>query len=520
MAPSLYLFLFLLIFNSGNRVASKSKVRSFPEGFLFGASTSAYQVEGGAFDDGKGLSIWDVTSHEKTSPIQDGSTGDVSANSYHFYKQDVEIMKDLGLDFYKFSISWPRILPDGFANNVNKAGIDYYNNLIDEMLNNSIKPFVTMYHWDLPQQLQKIGGWTNPYIADWFKDYASVLFENFGDRVKHWITINGPSEICYGGYGSDLLAPMLNMTGIADYACAKNVLLAHANAYHLYDEMFREHQNGTIGIALNFTWFEPTSDNPDDHQAARDARQFLFGQYAHPIFTKEGDFPEEFKRKIAGKSAEQSFKRSRLPELSATEVTAIRGSADFLGINSYTTKMVYRDASIEGMYPVPSYMDDMGVVIVKDSMWPQSQTDWLQEVPWGFYKMLREVNRLYDNPLVYITENGWSTAGGLLDEDRIRYLRNYLSALLDAIDAGCNVQGYSVWSMIDAFEWRDGYNAKFGLYEVDFSNEDRSRTPRKSAFIYKEIIKSKSLDPHYEPEVYLEEVPENEEKKDDYVYNK
>lgn len=183
-------------------------------------------------------------------------------------------MKELGLDFYRFSLSWTRILPNGFADKINEAGIDYYNNLINEILKNNIKPFLTIYHWDLPQKLQNLGGWTNPHVVDWFADYANVLFDKFGDRVQYWITINEPKQICYEGYGSDLKAPILNMTGIGDYLCAKNVLLAHAKAYHLYDKFYRKKQNGTIGISISCTWYEPASDTIDDHQAAKDARQF------------------------------------------------------------------------------------------------------------------------------------------------------------------------------------------------------------------------------------------------------
>lgn len=183
-------------------------------------------------------------------------------------------MKELGLDFYRFSISWSRILPKGYSYDINQAGIDYYNNLINEMIKNGIVPFVTIYHWDLPEELQKMGGWANFAIVDWFADYAKVLFDNFGDRVKYWITINEPKQICYEGYGSDLKAPLLNVSGIAEYLCAKNILLAHAEAYHLYNEEYRKKQGGRIGISISCSWYEPASDSIEDHQAAQDARQF------------------------------------------------------------------------------------------------------------------------------------------------------------------------------------------------------------------------------------------------------
>ncbi|CAH0597898.1 unnamed protein product [Chrysodeixis includens] len=384
-------------------------------------------------------------------------------------------------------------------------GVEYYSNVIKELLLRNVTPVVTLYHWDLPSKLQRLGGWANPTIVTWYTDYAKIVFNKFSDKVKHWVTFNDPKAICYGGYGSEITAPFLNMSGIGEYLCSRNVLLAHANVYHLYDEHYRKLHNGTVGISINFVWYEPASDTMDDYSAAVDARQFEWGQYAHPIFSKGGDYPQEIKKNIAYKSAEQGFARSRLAQLTAKDVLFIRGSADFLGVNTYTTKLAYRDASLEGMYAVPSFMDDMGAVLVKDPTWTQSQSSWLQEVPWGFFKLLVEIKKLYDNPPVYVLENGWSTEGGLLDEDRINYLRTYLNALLDALDVGCDVKGYSVWSLIDSFEWKQGYLDKYGLYEVDFSSPDKTRTPRKSAFIYKEIAKSKTLDPHFEPEKFIVE---------------
>ncbi|XP_063389576.1 myrosinase 1-like [Cydia fagiglandana] len=497
----------LLLISWTHHASSKGDIRKFPPGFQFGAATAAYQVEGAWDEDGKGVSIWDVATHMDPSPIEDQSTGDIASDSYHHYKRDVQMAKELGLDFYRFSISWTRILPNGFPNKINTLGINYYNKLINALLDNNIQPLVTMYHWDLPANLQQLGGWTNPLVATWFHDYAKILFKKFGDRVKRWITINEPKQICYEGYGSDGKAPFLNATGVGEYICSKNVLLAHAKVYHLYHDTYRTMQNGTIGISISCTWYEPNTDTLEDDQAAFDARQFDWGQYAHPIFSKEGDYPQELKHNVAYKSAEQGFVRSRLPELSAKEVAYIRGSADFFGVNSYTTKMAYRDASLDGMYATPSYMDDMGVVLVKDQSWTQSQSSWLQMVPWGFYKILIDIKNQYDNPTVVITENGWSTGRGLLDDTRIQYLRSYLNMVLDAIDEGCDIQGYTAWSLMDNFEWKHGYKEKFGLYEVDFQSNDRIRTPRKSAFIYKEIIKARALDPNYEPDRLPELAP-------------
>lgn len=221
---------------------------------------------------GKTESIWDVLTHSRRGLVKDGSDGDVADNSYYLYKRDVEMSRELGADFYRFSVSWPRILPTSFPDKINKAGVAYYNNLINELLKYNIKPVVTIYHWDLPQKLQELGGWVNPYIVNWFADYARILFQLFGDRVKHWVTINEPQQICHYGYGDTILAPALNSTGVAEYMCSKNLLLAHAKAYHIYDKEFRAQQKGLIFIAINAIYAEPLSKN--QYLAAQDANQF------------------------------------------------------------------------------------------------------------------------------------------------------------------------------------------------------------------------------------------------------
>lgn len=208
------------------------------------------------------------------SPIVDNSTGDIAADSYHNYLRDVEMMRELGLDIYRFSLSWSRILPSGFANQVNQAGVDYYNNLINEMIKYNIEPVVTIYHWDLPQPLQDLGGFANPLFPQWFEDYARVVFENFGDKVRKWITFNEPREICFAGYGYTSLAPMLNATGVGEYLCAKHLVLGHARAYYLYQNKFkRAEQNGQVGITISVNWFGAHTDSAEDEFAAEIKRQ-------------------------------------------------------------------------------------------------------------------------------------------------------------------------------------------------------------------------------------------------------
>ncbi|XP_072937019.1 myrosinase 1-like [Epargyreus clarus] len=416
------------------------------------------------------------------------------------------MMRELGLDFYRFSLSWARILPTSFPDKINQAGVDYYNNLINEMLKYNIEPMITLYHWDLPQKLQDMGGWTNPHIVDWFTDYARTVFELFGDRVTYWITINEPREVCYQGYAGKSLAPLLNISGYAEYICAKNLLLAHANVYHLYNNEFKAEQGAKIGITLSARWYEPESE--EHVEAAEDTIQFEWGEYSHPIFSETGDFPPSMKARIAAKSVEQGFLKSRLPEFTPEEVEFVRGSSDFFGINHYTTSIVYRNASVFGVHPSPSYYDDLDVLMYQLSEWDSGASTWLKIVPWGFYKLLTKIRTDFNNPPVFITENGMSTFGGLDDDNRVGYYRAYLDAMLDAIDEGSNVQVYTAWSLMDNFEWLAGYSERFGLYEVDYESPERTRTPRKSAFVYKEIIRARALDPYYEPDTTVMTIDE------------
>ncbi|XP_028030232.1 myrosinase 1-like [Bombyx mandarina] len=482
--------------------------REFPRGFSFGAATASYQIEGAWNVDGKTENIWDRACHKVPSPVADNSTGDIANDSYKLYKRDVEMIRELGVDYYRFSVSWTRILPTSFPDYINEAGVAYYNNLIDELLKYNIEPMLTIYHWDLPQKLQDMGGWTNPYIIDWYADYARVLFQKFGDRVKNWITINEPKEICFQGYAIGTLAPAYTMSGVADYLCGKNVLLAHAKAYHIYDKEFRPTQNGNISITISCQWYEPESDREEDINAANEMILFECGQYGHPIFTDSGDYPEIVKQRVAAKSAEQGFLRSRFPELSAEEVQYIRGTSDFFGLNHYSTFLTYRNESVVGYYEIPSYNDDVGVLFYDKDEWSIGTHNRIKTTPWGFYKLLRQISNFYNNVPIIITENGFATLTGFEDNDRITHMRLYLNALLDAIKDGSDIRMYTPWSLMDNFEWMSGYTQRFGLYEVDYDSPELTRTPRKSAFIFKEIVKSRTLDFDYEPESYVMTIDE------------
>ncbi|XP_053601049.1 myrosinase 1-like [Plodia interpunctella] len=475
--------------------------RRFPDDFLFGTATASYQIEGGWNADDKGESIWDYMTHNHPHVIKDSSNGDIAADSYNNYKRDVEMMRELGLDAYRFSVAWSRILPDGFSNRVSEAGVAFYNKYIDEMLKYGITPMVTLYHWDLPQKLQDLGGFANPLFPEWFEEYARVVYESFGDRVKHWITFNEPREICYEGYGAATKAPILNATGIGNYLCAKYLVLAHARAYHLYNNQYKASQGGECGITISVNWFESLTDSEEDEFAAEIRRQAEWGQYAEPIFSAQGGFPKEFAERVAQKSAEQGYPWSRMPDFTEEEKQYVRGASDFFGVNHYTAYLISATEHIS-QYVVPSLMDDAGVGSYVPEEWPQSASSWLTQGPNSILKVLTHLKEKYNDPKFYITENGWSSppSSGLLDDDRIRYYRAALENCLDAIDAGVRLQGYMAWSLMDNFEWMEGLTERFGLYQVDFEDPARPRTPRKSAFVYKQIIKTRVIDHSYEPD--------------------
>ncbi|KAJ9579873.1 hypothetical protein L9F63_004475, partial [Diploptera punctata] len=455
-----------------------------------------YENQGGccADDDGKGWNIWDTLTHQRPDYIFDKSNGDVACDSYHKYKEDIQLLKQLGVNFYRFSISWARILPKGYANYINKYGIDYYNNLINELLANSIQPMVTMYHWDLPEELQDIGGWPNIKLADYFEDYARLLFTHFGDRVKLWITFNEPASFV-GGYGSTghlPSAPAIYQPGIADYLAAHTVIHAHAKVYHMYYREFKKQQKGKIGITLNAPACKPDNSSINDEEACERLMQFNLGYYAHPIFSKEGDYPDVMKERITKNSKEEGYPASRLPTFSKREIKHIRGTYDFFGMNVYTGVLA-KDGE---MGPIPSLLRDGGVKVSQDPTWPSSASAWLKVVPWSMRAVLNWISKEYNNPTVIVTENGFSDHGELNDTARIKYYISYLKEMLKAIhEDGCNVIGYAAWILLDNFEWNRGYTEKFGLYHVDFNDPTRPRTEKQSARIYREIIKTRKIPP-------------------------
>ncbi|NWY48330.1 LPH hydrolase, partial [Sylvia atricapilla] len=481
----------------------------FPENFLWSVATAAYQIEGGWRADGKGLSIWDKYSHTPLR-IGDDATGDVACDSYHKIEEDVEMLKSLKVSHYRFSISWSRVLPDGTTRYINEKGLNYYERLIDALLAANIKPQVTLYHWDLPQALQDVGGWENDTIVQRFKEYAEVIFQRLGDKVKFWITLNEPYNTAYLGYGVGTAAPGVSVRpGRAPYAVGHNLIKAHAEVWHLYNETYRARQGGLISITINSDWAEPRNPHSqEDIEAARRFMQFFLGWFAHPIF-KNGDYSEVMKRRVRERSLAQGLSKSRLPEFTESEKQRIKGTYDYFGLNHYTTVLAYNLNYPKG---VMSYDSDRGVATVTDRSWLSSGSLWLKVTPFGFRKILRWIKEEYNDPPIYVTENGVSERGAFEFNDtwRMHYYRSYINEALKAVVLdGVDLRGYTAWTLMDNLEWAVGFAEKFGLYHVNFSDPALPRRPKASAKYYSQIINCNGFpDPATGPHPCLEQEPE------------
>ncbi|KAF7284531.1 hypothetical protein GWI33_022117 [Rhynchophorus ferrugineus] len=464
--------------------------KKFPESFQFGAATAAYQIEGAWNEDGKGESMWDRFVHEDPTRIKDGQNGDVACDSYHKWREDIELLKELGVTLYRFSISWPRILPDGTPSQINQAGIDYYRTFIKALKEAGIEPMVTLYHWDLPQHLAELGGWLNEEIADYFGDYARIAFRSFGEDVKLWATINEPKTTCMNGYGSGEMAPGLKLLADGVYQCAKVQLLAHAKAYHIYHDEFAAQQGGKISIVIDATYNEPASDSDLDKFGAELETEFNLGWYANPVYI--GDWPELMKTRIANRSQLEGYSFSRLAEFTPEEVQYVKGTFDYFALNMYTSLV----AHYSGDFGIgePSYYLDKGTSTSYGADWTPSIASWLYSYPPGMRKLLNLVWTKYNPSSIYVTENGWATDTSLNDQGRIDYLQAYLSNLLEAIlEDGVNVAGYTTWSLLDNFEWAQGYTQRFGIISVDFDSPNRTRTFKDSGRWYQKVVATRCL---------------------------
>ncbi|XP_061162617.1 lactase/phlorizin hydrolase-like, partial [Saccostrea echinata] len=467
----------------------------FPDDFIWSAATAAYQVEGAWNEDGRGPSIWDTFSHLPGRTLN-GDTGDITCDSYHNYLRDVEMLKELGVSHYRFSISWSRIFPLGTDEMFNPRGAAYYHRLIDALKASGIKPMVTLYHWDLPQALENEGGWLNKTTVDHFVKYANYCFNEYGSKVKHWITFNEPWVVAWLGYGGGNMAPGLNEPAEKPYIAAHNIIRAHGHTYQIYKKDYKRSQKGQVGITLNIGWAQPKNTSDPTHRAASDrAVQFELGWFAHPILLN-GDYPQVMKDQIGNKSQAQGYSHSRLPTFTKEDKAAITGSADFLGMNHYTTSLV---SPIKIPPEVKSYDADKDVRSEADPSWARSGSEWLKVVPYGMRMILNWIKKQYPKTPVIITENGVSdNNGSLVDTWRINYYRLYINEVLKAIHLdGCNVKGYTAWSLMDNFEWPRGFSEKFGLYNVNFTDPKRTRTPKASARFYKQLIQENGFQPGY-----------------------
>ncbi|KAL5277649.1 LCT family protein [Megaselia abdita] len=431
----------------------KAEQLKIPENFSIGVATSAYQIEGGWNEDGKGESIWDTFIHNFPDKIKDKSNGDIACDSYHKFDKDLHALINLKVNHYRFSISWNRILSNGLNSTFNKKGVEYYNYVIDKLIEHKITPMVTMFHFDMPNEFMKSGGMTNPKFLIFFETYSELLFQLFGDRVKTWITFNEASIYCMFGYGLGIHAPGIKESGVKDYLCIHNLLKAHAVTYKMYSKKFYKIQKGRVGIAIeSFFYFSKSNDS----LAVYRAFQYGLGIVAHPIFSKTGGYPEVVVEEISKKSILENRNESRLPHLSDYWKNLIRGSADFLALNYYTSRYIEED--ISPTWPNPSNERDIGLKFSVDPSWKRSTvTFWIYSVPKGLENLLKFIRDEYDNVEVIITENGWSDDGDLNDNDRVEYLGSHLEAILNAIEDGCNVTGYTAWSLMDNFEWASGY---------------------------------------------------------------
>ncbi|KAM7380819.1 hypothetical protein PAMP_004091 [Pampus punctatissimus] len=461
---------------------------TFPQGFSWGASSSAYQIEGGWNADGKGLSVWDSFTN-KSGSIPANANGKVACDSYHRLEEDLYMLRALRVKSYRFSLSWSRIFPDGQRTSLNQKGVDYYNRLIDGLLSYNITPMVTIYHWDLPEALQDLGGWDNVDMIDIFNDFCDFCFATFGDRVKFWMTFNQPHTIAWSGYGLGQIPPNVKKPGTAPYKVAHNLIKAHAKAYHTYDDKYRKSQGGLVSIALNADWIEPKDVNvPREVTAADRALQFQLGWFAHPIF-KNGDYPDAMKWQVGNKSELQQLSESRLPSFTEDEKSYIKGTADMFCVNHYTTKIVSH-ATLRLNTQSYEYDQDLSEAEEGDS--PTTAISNQRAVAWGLRRLLNWVKEEYGDPEIYITENGVATDSKTTWDDsaRVFYYKTYIDEALKASDLdGVNVKGYIATSLMDSFEWLNGYKVGFGLHHVDFTNPNRPRTPKYSAHFYQQVIK-------------------------------
>ena len=438
---------------------------SFPSNFLWGAATCAYQIEGAWDEDGRGESIWDRFSHTPGNII-DGSNGDVACDHYHRWPEDIALMKSLGLRAYRFSIAWPRVLPDG-RGRVNQAGLDFYRRLVDGLLAADITPFATLYHWDLPQVLQDAGGWPARATAEAFVEYADVVSAALGDRVTNWITHNEPWCISFLSHLLGVHAPG-QRDPLAALRAAHHVLLSHGWAVPV---IRANSPAAEVGITLNFEWIDPACRSAADARAARESDGRFNRWFLDPLYGRH--YPADA---VAGFAPALP---NGLDFVLPGDLEAIAAPTDFLGVNYYTRRVARDEATADNL-PQEIFAD-------------RARTDigW-EEYPEGLYYLLNRLHFEYRPPKLYITENGASfndgpdAAGRVVDTRRVNYLRDHFRAAHRAMNNGVPLAGYFVWSLMDNFEWAEGYSQRFGIVWVDY--ETQQRVVKDSGHWYQDVI--------------------------------
>ncbi|KAL8542382.1 hypothetical protein ACS0TY_003303 [Phlomoides rotata] len=468
----------------------------FPPGFVFGAASAAYQVEGAVSEGGRGPSIWDTYTHKFPEKIADKSNGDVANDFYHLYKEDVKLIKYLGLDAFRMSISWSRILPRGtLKGGVNKEGIAFYNNVFNELLAKGITPFVTIFHWDLPQALEdKYNGFLSPLVVDDFVDFANICFKEFGDRIKYWITVNEPFTFINGGYDGGFIGNLApgrcsgcpqGNSATEPYIAGHHLLLCHAATVKLYKDKYQATQKGEIGITIVTHWFVPRTNTHADHQAAQRALDFVYGWFLHPVVY--GEYPKIM----------QSLVGNRLPKFTAAQSEMLKGSYDFLGVNYYTGNYAAHLSSRNG--PVTSTSDQMCNLTTDINGVPIGNPTGIPiffNYAKGLANLLVYTKKYYKNPTIYITENGIgdmredTPQPSINDPQRIDFYNHHLHAVQLAIAEGVKVKGFIAWSFFDDFEWGSGYTNRFGLISVDYKNKLK-RVTKRSALWFKKCLARK-----------------------------
>lgn len=436
----------------------------FPKDFIWGAATAAYQIEGAATADGRGPSIWDTFSHTP-GKVKNGETGDIACDHYHRWPDDIKLMQKLGISAYRFSIAWPRIFPQG-RGTVNEPGLAFYDKLVDALLAAHITPYVTLYHWDLPQALQDENGWLRRGIVDDFTAYADVMSRRLGDRVKHWITFNEPWVFTWLGYTLGVHAPGYTGFPTDSLQATHHVYLAHGAAV----PVIRANSPGAqVGITLNLSHVDPHTPTATDEQAAVRYDGWANRWYLDPLF--KGQYPQDM-------TATYSV---FMPEIQPGDMEQIATPIDFLGVNYYSRAVVAHDA------------DGFELQIRQVEM-PGEKTEMGWEVyPHGLYALLRRLHEDYQPKAMFITENGAafpdtiSADGHVHDEKRVQYLAEHFQAASHAVHDGVPLKGYFVWSLLDNFEWAEGYSRRFGIHYVDYTTQQR--IPKDSALYMTEMIR-------------------------------